>query len=59
MTAENRALVRSAPKQLGKRFIGVCINIVQTMIGKAAYPFDLRGCIPVAHALFSPDDARF
>jgi transketolase len=49
MTAENRALVRSAPKQLGKRFIDTGIT-EQTMIGMAA-GLALRGRIPVAHAL--------
>jgi transketolase len=49
MTAENRALVRSAPKVLGKRFIDTGIT-EQTMIGMAA-GLALRGRIPVVHAL--------
>jgi len=49
MTAENRALVRSAPKLLGKRFIDTGIT-EQTMIGMAA-GLALRGRIPVVHAL--------
>lgn len=49
MTAENRALVRSAPRLLGKRFIDTGIT-EQTMIGMAA-GLALRGRIPVVHAL--------
>jgi transketolase len=49
MTAENRALVRSAPKLLGQRFIDTGIT-EQTMIGMAA-GLALRGRIPVVHAL--------
>lgn len=49
MTAENRALVRNAPQQLGKRFIDTGIT-EQTMIGMAA-GLALRGRIPVVHAL--------
>ncbi|KAA2243538.1 transketolase [Chitinophaga agrisoli] len=49
MTAENRALVRSAPRLLGNRFIDTGIT-EQTMIGMAA-GLALRGRIPVVHAL--------
>lgn len=49
MTAENRALVRSAPQQLGNRFIDTGIT-EQTMIGMAA-GLALRGRIPIVHAL--------
>jgi transketolase len=49
MTAENRALVRSAPAALGARFIDTGIT-EQTMIGMAA-GLALRGRIPVVHAL--------
>jgi transketolase len=49
MTAENRALVRSAPAALGVRFIDTGIT-EQTMIGMAA-GLALRGRIPVVHAL--------
>src|SRR5215472_9185401 len=49
MTAENRALVRSAPKVLGHRFIDTGIT-EQTMVGMAA-GLALRGRIPVIHAL--------
>ena len=49
MTAENRALVRSAPRLLGKRFVDTGIT-EQTMIGMAA-GLALRGRIPVVHAL--------
>ncbi len=49
MTAENRALVRNMPKNLGSRFIDTGIT-EQTMIGMAA-GFALRGRVPVVHAL--------
>ena len=49
MTAENRALVRNAPKALGTRFIDTGIT-EQTMIGMAV-GLALRGRIPVVHAL--------
>lgn len=49
MTAENRALVRNMPKNLGARFIDTGIT-EQTMIGMAA-GLALRGRIPVVHAL--------
>ena len=49
MTAENRALVRSAPRQLGNRFIDTGIT-EQTMVGMAA-GLALRGRIPIVHAL--------
>ena len=49
MTAENRALVRNMPKNLGNRFIDTGIT-EQTMIGMAA-GLALRGRIPVVHAL--------
>ncbi len=49
MTAENRALVRSAPRLLGNRFVDTGIT-EQTMIGMAA-GLALRGRIPVVHAL--------
>jgi transketolase len=51
MTAENRALVRNMPKNLGNRFIDTGIT-EQTMIGAAA-GLALRGRIPVTHALAS------
>src|SRR6202000_2878311 len=49
MTAENRALVRHASRQLGNRFIDTGIT-EQTMIGMAA-GLALRGRIPIVHAL--------
>jgi transketolase len=49
MTAENRALVRNAPKALGRRFIDTGIT-EQTMVGMAA-GLALRGRIPIVHAL--------
>jgi transketolase len=49
MTAENRALVRNAPKALGQRFIDTGIT-EQTMVGMAA-GLALRGRIPIVHAL--------
>jgi transketolase len=49
MTAENRALVRNMPKNLGARFIDTGIT-EQTMVGMAA-GLALRGRIPVIHAL--------
>jgi transketolase len=49
MTAENRALVRNAPKTLGQRFIDTGIT-EQTMVGMAA-GLALRGRIPIVHAL--------
>ncbi|QHV93960.1 transketolase family protein [Spirosoma endbachense] len=49
MTAENRALVRNMPKNLGNRFIDTGIT-EQTMIGAAA-GLALRGRTPVVHAL--------
>jgi transketolase len=49
MTAENRALVKNLPAQLGNRFIDTGIT-EQTMIGMAA-GLALRGRIPVVHAL--------
>ncbi|HET6256778.1 MAG TPA: transketolase C-terminal domain-containing protein [Puia sp.] len=49
MTAENRALVRNAPRQLGNRFIDTGIT-EQTMVGMAA-GLALRGRIPIVHAL--------
>src|ERR1700744_2045148 len=49
MTAENRALVRRAPKALGNRFVDTGIT-EQTMVGMAA-GLALRGRIPIVHAL--------
>lgn len=49
MTAENRALVRNAAKQLGQRFVDTGIT-EQTMVGMAV-GLALRGRIPVIHAL--------
>jgi transketolase len=49
MTAENRALVRSAPRLLGNRFIDTGIT-EQTMVGMAA-GLALRGRVPIVHAL--------
>src|ERR1700744_4232053 len=49
MTAENRALVRSAPKVLGNRFVDTGIT-EQTMVGMAA-GLALRGRVPIVHAL--------
>lgn len=49
MTAENRALVRNAPKALGQRFVDTGIT-EQTMVGMAA-GLALRGRIPIVHAL--------
>ena len=49
MTAENRALVRNVPQNLGRRFIDTGIT-EQTMIGMAA-GLALRGRIPIVHAL--------
>src|SRR5215471_13519638 len=49
MTAENRALIRNLPAQLGNRFIDTGIT-EQTMIGMAA-GLALRGRIPIVHAL--------
>lgn len=49
MTAENRALVRNVPRQLGNRFIDTGIT-EQTMVGMAA-GLALRGRIPIVHAL--------
>jgi transketolase len=49
MTAENRALVRNAPKALGNRFIDTGIT-EQTMVGMAS-GLALRGRIPIVHAL--------
>ena len=49
MTAENRALVRNMPTNLGNRFIDTGIT-EQTMIGAAA-GLALRGRKPVVHAL--------
>jgi len=49
MTAENRALVRNAPKALGARFIDTGIT-EQTMVGMAA-GLALRGRVPIVHAL--------
>lgn len=49
MTAENRALVRNAPKALGGRFIDTGIT-EQTMVGMAA-GLALRGRRPIIHAL--------
>jgi transketolase len=49
MTAENRALVRNAPKVLGNRFVDTGIT-EQTMVGMAA-GLALRGRIPIVHAL--------
>lgn len=49
MTAENRALVRNAPKTLGNRFVDTGIT-EQTMVGMAA-GLALRGRIPIIHAL--------
>lgn len=49
MTAENRALVRNMPQNLGKRFIDTGIT-EQCMIGTAA-GLALRGRTPVVHAL--------
>jgi transketolase len=51
MTAENRALVRNMPQNLGNRFIDTGIT-EQTMIGAAA-GLALRGRVPVVHALAS------
>jgi len=49
MTAENRALVRNAPRLLGNRFIDTGIT-EQTMVGMAA-GLALRGRIPIVHGL--------
>ncbi|MBN9380917.1 MAG: hypothetical protein J0H74_09135 [Chitinophagaceae bacterium] len=49
MTAENRALVRNAPKVLGSRFVDTGIT-EQTLVGMAA-GLALRGRIPIIHAL--------
>src|ERR1700744_4591442 len=49
MTAENRALVRNAPKMLGNRFVDTGIT-EQTMVGMAA-GLALKGRIPIVHAL--------
>jgi transketolase len=49
MTAENRALVRNAPRHLANRFIDTGIT-EQTMVGMAA-GLALRGRIPILHAL--------
>ena len=49
LTAENRALIRDLPAELGERFVDVGIA-EQTMIGMAA-GLALRGRIPVCHAL--------
>ncbi|HXB32746.1 MAG TPA: transketolase C-terminal domain-containing protein [Puia sp.] len=49
MTAENRALVRNAPRLLGNRFIDTGIT-EQTMVGMAS-GLALRGRIPIVHAL--------
>jgi transketolase len=49
MTAENRALVRSAPAAIKGRFIDTGIT-EQTMVGMAA-GLALRGRIPIVHAL--------
>jgi transketolase len=49
MTAENRALVRSAPATIKGRFIDTGIT-EQTMVGMAA-GLALRGRIPIVHAL--------
>jgi transketolase len=49
MTAENRALVRSAQRLLGNRFIDTGIT-EQTMVGMAA-GLALRGRVPIVHAL--------
>jgi transketolase len=49
MTAENRALVRNAPRALGARFIDTGIT-EQTMVGMAA-GLAIRGRIPIVHAL--------
>jgi transketolase len=49
LTAENRAVIRSLPATLGKRFIDFGIA-EQTMVGAAA-GLALRGRIPLVHAL--------
>jgi len=49
MTAENRALVRNAPRLLGHRFVDTGIT-EQTMVGMAA-GLALRGRVPIVHAL--------
>lgn len=49
MTAENRALVRNAPRLLGSRFVDTGIT-EQTMVGMAS-GLALRGRIPIVHAL--------
>lgn len=49
LTAENRALVRSLPAVLGRRFIDTGIT-EQTLVGVAA-GLALRGRIPIVHAL--------
>ncbi len=49
LTAENRAVIRSLPTGLGKRFIDFGIA-EQTMVGAAA-GLALRGRIPIVHAL--------
>src|SRR5580704_18215458 len=49
MTAENRALVRNAQRQLGNRFIDTGIT-EQTLVGMAA-GLAMRGRIPIVHAL--------
>jgi len=51
MTAENRGLVRNAPRLLGNRFIDTGIT-EQTMVGMAA-GLALRGRIPVVHGHLS------
>jgi len=51
MTAENRAIIRNLPSQLGNRFIDTGIA-EQSLVGTAA-GLALRGRIPIVHALAS------
>lgn len=49
MTAENRSMLRTIPKDIPNNFVDVGI-MEQTLVGSAA-GFALRGRIPIAHAL--------